>query len=127
MCRAGEWVAVGSNEGRGWQREIEALNLDLYVFKAEDGSQRRMIVRNAGWPTWADDNTVYFHRVAEDGWWSIFRVNVSYSSAEQGMYPIPCFLHRLAPAAHALGYLIFVSELFKSRLLFNFLAIQCRV
>ncbi len=93
---AGEWVAVASNEGRGWKGEIEALNLDLYVFKAEDGSQRRMIVENAGWPTWADDSTVYFHRVAEDGWWSIFRINVS--SDSEGLTPIPSCIdlhHRL--------------------------------
>lgn len=75
---------MGSNEGRGWQREAEALNLDLYVFKAEDGSQRRMVVKNAGWPAWADESTVYFHRLAADGWWSVFKVNVSDTSADQG-------------------------------------------
>jgi hypothetical protein len=90
MVYAGEWVAVASNEGRGWEGEIEALNLDLHVFKAEDGSQRRMVVKNAGWPTWADESTVYFHRVAEDGWWSIFRVNVSDSNSGQGL---PSFIH----------------------------------
>lgn len=74
---------MASNEGRGWEWEIEALNLDLHVFKAEDGSERRMVIKNAGWPTWADESTVYFHRVADDGWWSIFRVNVS----QQGLTP----------------------------------------
>lgn len=75
---------MGSNEGRGWQREDKALNLDLYVFKAEDGSQRRMVIKNIGWPAWADESTVYFHRLAEDGWWSIFKVNVSDTSGDQG-------------------------------------------
>lgn len=75
---------MGSDEGRGWQRKAEGLDLDLYVFKAEDGSQRRMVINNAGWPTWADEDTVYFHRKAEDGWWSIFKVNVSDTSGDQG-------------------------------------------
>ena len=60
--------------------------MDLYVFKAEDGSQRRRVVGHAGWPTWADENTVYFHRLADDGWWSIFKVNVSDTSANQGAF-----------------------------------------
>lgn len=77
---AGEWVAVASNEGRGWTQEAKDLYLDLYIFKAEDGSQRRLILKNAGWPTWADDKTVYFHRIAHDGWWSIFRIDVSSGS-----------------------------------------------
>ena len=83
-----------SNEGRGWKREIAALDLDLYVFKAEDGSQRRMVVRNAGWPIWADENTVYFHRLADDGWWSIFKVNASNPNTDQGGVLIQCFLYR---------------------------------
>lgn len=80
-------MAAVSNEGRGWQREIEALNLDLYVFNAVDGSERRMVVKNAGWPAWADESTVYFHRLAEDGWWSIFKANASDTSANQGGVP----------------------------------------
>lgn len=94
---------MGSNEGRGWQREIEALNLDLYIFKAEDGSQRRMIVRNGGWPTWMDDNTVYFHRIADDGWWSIFKVNVSDTSADQGRLLTYCFLYRPKSDVHLIA------------------------
>nr|XP_024383837.1 uncharacterized protein LOC112286315 [Physcomitrium patens]PNR61619.1 hypothetical protein PHYPA_000042 [Physcomitrium patens] len=107
---SGEWVAVGSNEGRGWQREIEALNLDLYIFKAEDGSQRRMIVRNGGWPTWMDDNTVYFHRIADDGWWSIFKVNVSDTSADQVAERVtPSGVHAFTPAASRSGKWIAVA------------------
>ncbi|KAG0586622.1 hypothetical protein KC19_2G104400 [Ceratodon purpureus] len=110
LSPSGEWVAVASNEGRGWEREIEALNLDLHVFKAEDGSQRRKIVNNAGWPSWADENTVYFHRVADDGWWSIFRVNVSDSSAEQEAERVtPPGVHAFTPAASRSGKWISVA------------------
>lgn len=97
---------MASNEGRGWEREIEALNLDLHVFKAEDGSQRRKVVKNAGWPSWADENTVYFHRVADDGWWSIFRVNVSDSSAEQGLPPSFPFVSLLYSRGERLSDLV---------------------
>lgn len=110
LSPSGEWVAVASNEGRGWEREIEGLNLDLHVFKAEDGSHRRMIVKNAGWPTWADDSTVYFHRAAEDGWWSIFRINVSDSNAEKEAERItPPGVHAFTPAASRSGKWIAVA------------------
>ncbi|KAG0562975.1 hypothetical protein KC19_9G186400 [Ceratodon purpureus] len=107
---SGEWVAAVSNEGRGWKREIEALDLDLYVFKAEDGSQRRMVVRNAGWPSWADESTVYFHRLAEDGWWSIFKANASDTSANQEAERVtPPGVHAFTPAASRTGKWIAVA------------------
>lgn len=94
---SGEWVAAASNEGRGWLRETEALNIDLYIFKAEDGSERKMVVRNAGWPAWADESTVYFHRLAEDGWWSIFKINV-FSNQEAPERVTPSGVHAFTPA-----------------------------
>lgn len=110
LSPSGEWVAVASNEGRGWEGEIEALNLDLHVFKADDGSQRRMVVKNAGWPTWADESTVYFHRVADDGWWSIFRVNVSDSNSGQGAERVTLpGVHAFTPAASRSGKWIAVA------------------
>jgi hypothetical protein len=81
---AGEWVMVASTQGREWDGEIGDLNLGLYVFKAEDGSQRRLVVQNGGWPSWADSSTVFFHRVAQDGWWSIYKINPFDSSSDQG-------------------------------------------
>lgn len=78
---SGEWVMVASEGERGWQGEIRDLETDLYVFRASDGSDRRLVVKHGGWPSWADDNTVFFHRQAEDGWWSVYRVSVNSSSA----------------------------------------------
>lgn len=108
---SGEWVAAVSNEGRGWQPgEIEALNLDLYVFKAVDGSERRIVVKNAGWPSWADESTVYFHRLAEDNWWSIFKVNASNTSANQEAERVtPPGVHAFTPAASRCGKWIAVA------------------
>jgi hypothetical protein len=39
---------------------------------------------------------VYFHRLADDGWWSIFKVNASDPNADQGGVLIQCFLYRPA-------------------------------
>jgi len=78
---SGEWVMAASAGERGWQGEIHDLETDLYVFRASDGSGRRLVVKHGGWPSWADDNTVFFHRQAEDGWWSVYRASVNSSSA----------------------------------------------
>ncbi|XP_058089883.1 uncharacterized protein LOC131236610 [Magnolia sinica] len=70
---SGEWTAVASAGERGWEGEIEDLKTDVYVFRTRDGSERVKIVDHGGWPTWADDRTLYFHRESDDGWWSIYK------------------------------------------------------
>jgi hypothetical protein len=76
----GMLVMVASTEGKGWHAEIEALCLDLYVLSAVDGLGQCLVAKDGGWPYWADELTVFFHRQADDGWWSIFRITLS----EQG-------------------------------------------
>ncbi|GLJ17705.1 hypothetical protein SUGI_0308940 [Cryptomeria japonica] len=74
---SGKWLMVASYGAKDWERDhIQELHTDLYVFKAEDGLCRRMVAEQGGWPSWADENTVYFHRRAEDGWWSIYRLDL---------------------------------------------------
>ena len=82
---AGEWVMVASSQGRGWNGDIHDLHTDLYVSDVSDGSNRCLVVENGGWPTWADDRTVYFHRQAKDGWWSIYQLTFSHNVITQGM------------------------------------------
>ncbi|KAJ7528541.1 hypothetical protein O6H91_15G007500 [Diphasiastrum complanatum] len=71
---SGRWIAVATYEGKGWDGEIHELSTDLYIFDANDGSRRRLVARRGGWPTWADESTIYFHRRGDDGWWSIYKV-----------------------------------------------------
>ncbi|KAH7290335.1 hypothetical protein KP509_30G043000 [Ceratopteris richardii] len=75
LSPSGKWITVASYEGRGWQGDIHDLHTSIFVFNAEDGSQRRLVAKNGGWPTWADDDTIYFHRKSEDGWWSVYKVS----------------------------------------------------
>lgn len=70
-----------------------------------DPGNRVTVSKRGGWPTWSKDSTIFFHRIAEDGWWSIFRVDLTESdlSASQNSYsPIrvtPPGLHCFTPAA----------------------------
>ncbi|KAJ1425352.1 WD40-like Beta Propeller [Sesbania bispinosa] len=56
-----------------------------------------------GWPTWSQDSTIFFHRIAEDGWWSIFRVDLPDSNLSgPPTSPIrvtPPGMHCFTPAA----------------------------
>ncbi|KAI5085048.1 hypothetical protein GOP47_0001217 [Adiantum capillus-veneris] len=71
---SGEWMLVASSYGkRSWEGDAHELYTDLYIFNASDGSSRTLLVSGGGWPSWADDSTFFFHRKAEDGWWSIYK------------------------------------------------------
>lgn len=58
----GKWLAVASGGGKTGEA-------DVVMMAAADGSQRRTIARNAGWPTFTHDSqTLLYHRLAPDGW-----------------------------------------------------------
>ena len=82
----GEWVMAASQQGRIWDGNRHDLHTDLYAFNAVDGANRHLVVKNGGWPSWADDNTVFFHRQSEDGWWSVYKIFFSGDSATNGKY-----------------------------------------
>ncbi|XP_052200686.1 uncharacterized protein LOC127807102 isoform X1 [Diospyros lotus] len=67
------WTAVASYGDRGWSGEIQELRTDIFIFRTDDGSDRVKVVEQGGWPCWVDDSTLYFHRVSDDGWWSVYR------------------------------------------------------
>ncbi|GAB4844943.1 hypothetical protein Ancab_038338 [Ancistrocladus abbreviatus] len=70
---SGYWTAVASYGERGWSGEVQELHTDIYMFLTKDGSERVKIVEHGGWPCWADDHTIYFHRRSDDGWMSVYR------------------------------------------------------
>jgi Tol biopolymer transport system component len=72
---SGYWTAVASQSI--WSGEVEELNTDLYLFRTSDGSRRTFVEHHAGWPCWADESTLYFHRRDESGWWGVFKAVLS--------------------------------------------------
>lgn len=62
----GEWIAFASGSGR-------AGGSDLFVMKP-DGSGRRLVVRDAGWPSFAGDGRSLFFHSQRQGKWGIWRV-----------------------------------------------------
>ncbi|KAJ0247683.1 DPP6 N-terminal domain-like protein [Hirschfeldia incana] len=80
---SGNWTAVASYGERGWSGEVEELSTDIYVFSTRDGTQRVKVVEHGGWPCWADESTLYFHRRSdEDGWISVFRAILTTESVK---------------------------------------------
>lgn len=59
---AGTYTAVASYGEKGWNGEVEELGTDIYVFLTRDGTGRVKVVEHGGWPSWADESTIYFHR-----------------------------------------------------------------
>ena len=71
----GDLIALASGSG-------VAGGTDLFVMKP-DGSDRRLVVKDGGWPTFAaDGQSVYFHRRSGKRW-GIWRVSVEGSEAER--------------------------------------------
>ncbi|CAK9277895.1 unnamed protein product [Sphagnum jensenii] len=101
---SGKWVIVATNHGRGWNGNRHDLGTDLYLSSAVDGSNRHLVVKNGGWPSWADETTVFFHRQAEDGWWSIYKVTIADHLTFQDVERVtPPGLHAFTPAASRTG------------------------
>ncbi|XP_057445514.1 uncharacterized protein LOC130737706 [Lotus japonicus] len=100
----GKFIAVASYGSRPWRTlEFHKLDTEIAVFAESDPENRVMVSERGRWPTWSRDSTIFFLRVAEDGWWSIFRVELPHSNLTQPPTPpirvTPPGLHCFTPAA----------------------------
>ncbi|KAL6841760.1 hypothetical protein ACP4OV_028272 [Aristida adscensionis] len=82
VSASGELLAVASYGDRPWAFDFRVLETEVAVFRAADPSRRVVVAARGGWPTWHGEGTLFFHRVAEDGWWSVFRVDISPETLE---------------------------------------------
>ncbi|KQK12221.2 hypothetical protein BRADI_1g02270v3 [Brachypodium distachyon] len=98
---SGEWTAVASPGEAGWAGEVEDLRTDIYVFRTSDGSRRTLVVPDGGWPCWADEVTLFFHRRDSDGWYGVYRAEIHGLSAAAGVVEriTPPGFHAFTPAA----------------------------
>ncbi|KAI3449346.1 hypothetical protein Pfo_006011 [Paulownia fortunei] len=104
VSQSGKLIAVASYGPRPWGGEFHDLQTDIVVFQESDPTKRVLVCQHGGWPTWSGDSTVYFHRQADDGWWSIFRADLpdNFASSSVSLAPIrvtPPGLHCFTPAA----------------------------
>ncbi|WOL03580.1 hypothetical protein Cni_G12300 [Canna indica] len=102
---SGTWTAVASYGAAGWSGDVEELLTAIYVFRTEDGSGRTLVIDHGGWPCWADETNLYFHRRSSDGWWSIYRATISIETTAVSLESIvritPPGFHAFTPAASA--------------------------
>lgn len=104
ISRTGKFIAVASYGSRPWAGEFHELHTDIVVFKESDPDKRVIVCERGGWPTWSGDSTIYFHRQADDGWWSIFQVNfpenLEFSGFPNASFRVtPPGVHCFTPAA----------------------------
>lgn len=106
---SGRLVAVASYGGRPWDtRDFHDLHTDVVVFPVADPAARSVVAEGGGWPAWAGDSAVFFHRKADDGWWSIFRSDLPENLETRGTISsprriTPPGLHAFTPAASGDG------------------------
>ncbi|KAG9452220.1 hypothetical protein H6P81_005124 [Aristolochia fimbriata] len=103
VSRTGNLVAVASYGFRPWPGDLEDLKTDIVVFRESEPGKRTVVCDRGGWPTWSGDSTVFFHRKADDGWWSIFRLDLPENfEAGKSVKPIrvtPPGVHVFTPSA----------------------------
>ncbi|KAF8014868.1 hypothetical protein BT93_H0609 [Corymbia citriodora subsp. variegata] len=106
VSQSGKFIAVASYGSRPWGGEFHALNTDIVVFRESDPTKRVVVAESGGWPTWSGDSVIYFHQKADDGWWSIFRIEFEFpSDADFSGFPLaptrvtPPGVHCFTPAA----------------------------
>jgi putative membrane-bound dehydrogenase-like protein len=76
---------------------------DLWVSKP-DGTERRRVVENAGWPTFATNSRQIFFHSRRDGSWGIWRVNVDGSGLTRlSPKDVDCFTPRGVPRGSLLA------------------------
>ncbi|XP_057484435.1 uncharacterized protein LOC130770846 [Actinidia eriantha] len=104
ISRSGMFIAVASYGSRPWGGDFNDLQTDIVVFRESDPTKRTVVCQHGGWPTWSGDSTIYFHQQADDGWWSIFRIDLPQDFEISGVPTAPRRItppgvHSFTPAA----------------------------
>lgn len=100
MSPSGKMIAVASFEEKkdGWDGEIEDLRTNIFVMNVEKPYDRKLVVRNGGWPTWGSDNIIFFHRKV-GMYWGVFRANIRKVSTPDIARVTPDGIDAMTPAA----------------------------
>ncbi|CAO2168096.1 unnamed protein product [Urochloa humidicola] len=116
----GKMVAVANFQWNEWTGEIDKLNTHIAVMnvdrQARGGQlERRIIIKDGGWPTWGSDQVIFFHRQIKrtdaNGdtvkSWGVFRYDMATGdpptrvTPDKGDFVTPAAIdeHRVAVAA----------------------------
>ncbi|CAL5389416.1 unnamed protein product [Camellia sinensis] len=97
VAPSGTKIAVASFEGKhgGWNGEIKDLQTNIFVTNVEEPFNRKLVVRNGGWPTWESDNVIFFHHKNRE-FWGVFRTDLN-SGTESRVTPDE--IQAITPAA----------------------------
>ncbi|KAJ3683891.1 hypothetical protein LUZ60_014118 [Juncus effusus] len=96
VSQSGKFIAVASHGSGKWKGDFRELETEIVVFPSDDPTKRRVVAGQAGWPTWQGDSVLFFHRKAEDGWWSVYESDLTDRPATR---VTPPGLHAFTPAA----------------------------
>ncbi|GAB2291226.1 hypothetical protein Dimus_025483 [Dionaea muscipula] len=96
---SGKKIAVASFQKKGgWDGEIEDLKTDIFMMNVEKPFERKLLIKNGGWPTWGSDTVIFFHRKVGE-FWGVFRADISNGSNPTTTRVTPDGIHAITPAA----------------------------
>ncbi|KAI0504635.1 hypothetical protein KFK09_015587 [Dendrobium nobile] len=110
VSESGQLVAVASYGSRPWKGDFHALETEITIFSVSEPENRTIVAGSGGWPTFSGESTIFFHRKADDGWWSVYRIDLQENFEENIARRItPPGLHAFTPAASNDGKYIAVA------------------
>lgn len=75
----GRWIAYAQVRNPTRRSPSDQV-YDIGIMDAKDGSKRKLIALDGGWPVWKPDSSgIYFHAQDEKGVWAIFLVEIIFS------------------------------------------------
>ncbi|KAJ6807793.1 uncharacterized protein M6B38_171825 [Iris pallida] len=100
LSPSGNKIAVASfqrKDGR-WDGEIEDLKTNIFVMNVTKPSNRKLVVKNGGWPTWGSDAVLFFHRKVGEHW-AVYRLDIGSGGDAAPTRVTPEGISAVTPAA----------------------------
>ncbi|WVZ49466.1 hypothetical protein U9M48_000825 [Paspalum notatum var. saurae] len=85
---SGKLVAVANFAENKWDGEIEKLKTNIVVMDV-DGQGRKVLIEDAGWPSWGSEDVIFFHRgfdqtpATKSADWAVFRYDIAAGKEER--------------------------------------------
>ncbi|KAM3271353.1 hypothetical protein ACQJBY_041879 [Aegilops geniculata] len=103
---SGKMVAVANFHGNRWNGEIENLKTQIVIMNVDKRAQgsldRKVVIKDGGWPTWGSDNIIFFHRGVDSkppsntAAWAVYRYDIAAGKED---WVTPAGMDAMTPAA----------------------------
>lgn len=98
---SGRKIAVASFLATPWKGEIENLKTGIFVIDISNptSAKRKYVLKEGGWPTWANENVIFFHKKEEGKNWGVYQADINKSRSQETPSVTPHNIDAITPVA----------------------------